>query len=155
MRARDLMSPDVISTTPEATVGEVLRLMRRTGHAGLPVVDTDGRLLGVVTETDMLALLLPEWLHDVRDLSFLPEDFHPLADALHRAAETKIADVSYNRDVHCAEEEDSALEVIRIIVGSRVRRVPVVRKGRLVGLISREDVARAIFDSILQEGSQQ
>jgi CBS domain-containing protein len=152
MRARDVMATDVVSVSPEATVSEALRLMRRTGQLALPVLDPEGQVLGLVTETDLLALLLPRWLEDVGDLSFLPEDFQPLADAVHRAAGETLDGVDYHRDVPCAEEADSVLEVIRIMVEHEVQRVAVVRNGQLVGMIAHEDIARAILDPILGTG---
>lgn len=146
MRARDIMRQPVVTTSLEATAREVALLMRDRGHAGLPVVDEEGRVVGMVTETDLLHLALPRWLEGVGDLSFLPENAGPYLEAFREVADRPLREFLGERPVPVAEEEDSLLEVIRLMTQHRVRRIPVVRESRLTGIITREDVMAALFD---------
>jgi len=155
MRARDLMRRAVATVTPEATVGQVAALMQETGCSGLPVVDDQGRVLRMLTEADLLHLALPEWMEQIGELSFVPEGFEPYAKALAALAQRPLREVLAETSVVVAEEEDPLLEVIRLMAHHGLRRIPVVRDGKLTGILNREDVTAAVFHpGIARAGNQ-
>jgi CBS domain-containing protein len=145
MKAADLMTRDLVTISPGATAREALELMRQHGHAALPVVDEGGRLVGLLTETDLLRLALPRYLEAVGDLSFLPAEYEPYHHAMERIGDVRVREFMEFTDVPVADENDSVVEVARIICESGVRRVPIVRNGVLVGLITRGDLMRVIL----------
>lgn len=117
---REVMTRQVVSVPPEATVDQVIELLLRHQVSGLPVLDEEARLLGVVTEFDLLRALYD---HEIGD--------QPVRDHM-------------TRDPLCVEEDTPLVTVADLMLTSRVRRLPVVRAGRLVGLVSRHDLIRVI-----------
>jgi CBS domain-containing protein len=134
MRARDLMTSPVVTVGPDASVKEAARLLVDHGFAVLPVVDADDRLLGVVTEADLLRNRL---LLDPRGLIHDPPP-EPTAPAPPTVAGVMTTDVlTAVPDTHTAE-------LGRLMVDRHLRAVPVVDGDRLVGIVSRVDVLRTI-----------
>ena len=141
MKVREVMTTDVIVAAPDDQFKDVVERMLSHGVSGLPVVDDDGRLLGVVSETDLLT-----------NEAFADRERGPLAlvgaallghdPGLIRKASSRTArelmtpaavDVAPDDDVHVAA---------RRILDSEVNRLPVVEDGRLVGIVSRQDLLR-------------
>jgi CBS domain-containing protein len=134
MRARDLMTNPVVSVGPDAPVKEAARLLANHGFAALPIVDADDRLLGVITEADLLRNRL---LPDPRDL------IHDRPPEPARTAPPTVAGVMTSEVVTAAPHTHAA-EVGRLMVERHLRSLPVVDGDRLVGIVSRVDVLRTI-----------
>jgi CBS domain-containing protein len=133
------MNREVVSVPRGATVSEVVRLMHATGHGGLPVVDQDGRVLGIATKLAILRLCLPRYAEQIGDVSFLPADFEPFAGRFEHAGEVQIEQVM-EPCPPCVSEETSLGEIAVLMVTKRVRQIPVVRDGKLVGIVGLQDV---------------
>ncbi len=135
LTAREIMTKDVRSATPDNNIRDVASIMRDENTGIVPVVDEERRLLGVITDRDIVMRSVPEG----KDPSRL------------RAAELM------TDDVECATPDDSVHDVIRMMGDNQVRRVPVVdRSDRLVGIISMADIAtRADYDEALQEALEE
>lgn len=129
--ASDVMSRGVKTVLPEQTLREVARLMREENVGIVPVTDAQGRLLGVVTDRDLV----------VRAVS---EDRLP--------SQVRVADIMSSEDLEVATPDDSVHELIELMGRKQVRRIPVVeRDNRLVGIVAMGDIAtRAEFDEELQ-----
>lgn len=134
MRARDLMTSPVVSVGPDAPVKEAARLLVSHGFAVLPVVDANDRLLGVVSEADLLRNRL---LPDPRDL------IHGRPSEPPRPAPPTVGGVM-TTDVLTAVPDTHTAELGRLMVDRHLRAVPVVDRDRLVGIVSRVDVLRTI-----------
>jgi CBS domain-containing protein len=146
MKARDIMTRTVVSVSPEASILQAGELMLRHDISGLPVVDAEGRLAGIVTERDFMRCagacgdVRPRWLEVLIGRA-------ELADGAARRCESRIADVMTRNPVTATE--DMPLEdVVRLMNTHRIKRMPVVRDGRLVGIIARVDLMRALVRSI-------
>jgi CBS domain-containing protein len=140
------MTRHVVSVGPEASVLQAGELMLQHGISGLPVVDADGGLLGIVTERDFMRCagacgdVRPRWLEVVMGRA-------QLGDGAAQRCESRIADVMTHNPVTVTE--DIPIEdVVRLMDTHRIKRVPVVRDGRLVGIIARIDLMRALVRSI-------
>jgi CBS domain-containing protein len=144
MKVQDVMSREVLTVSPETPVHEVARLLSEHHVSGAPVVDADGALLGIVTETDLAHRLAAKvspprsWLRAL--FSAAPAEALDYAKARGRRA----------RDIMTAApvtigEEASLEEAARLLEEKGVRRLPVLRGGRLVGVISRADMLRALL----------
>lgn len=146
MKARDIMTRHVVSVPPEASVLQAGELMLQHDISGLPVVDADGRVLGIVTERDFMRCagtcgeVRPRWLEVVMGRA-------QLGDSAAQRCESRIADVMTRNPVTVTE--DIPIEdIVRLMDTHRIKRVPVVRGGRLVGIIARVDLMRALVRSV-------
>lgn len=118
MKVREIMTRRVIAATEETTAIDLARKVLAGFFSGLPVVDADGQVVGVVTEKDLLVLIADD-----------PRKLH----------ETRAADIMTS-PATCVDEEAGIDEVIALILEKRFVRVPVTRNGVLVGIVSRSDV---------------
>lgn len=144
MVARDIMTTEVVTISEKATAREAAELLLGAPYDAVPVVNEGGRLVGMVSYIELIRLVLPEYLDEV-DLSVLPAS----ADFLPGYSATPIADRQVSsfmrRDpLPQVSINEPVAEVARIMVHENVPRVVVIEDGRLVGIISRGDIVRAI-----------
>jgi CBS domain-containing protein len=144
MTARYLMNRPVVTVGPDANVVEIARLMRDHNISGLPVVDHEKRVLGIVSEGDLLrrheigtAERRSSWWLDL------------LADPIERAKDYTRTRGNLVRDIMSSPaitvDEDATIgEIADTLQRHGIKRVPVVRDGRLVGIISRADVVQLV-----------
>jgi CBS domain-containing protein len=143
MKAADVMTRDVISIEADASVLQAARLMLAKRISGLPVVDATGRLVGIVTEGDFLRRgELDTQRHRPRWLEFLIGPGR-LASEYVKACGRKVHEIM-TPDVHTISEDTPLAEVARIMEKQDIKRVPVVRDGALVGIVSRANLLRAL-----------
>jgi CBS domain-containing protein len=126
---RTIMSTDVVSVGRNTPVREVIELLVAHDVTGLPVVDDDGTLVGIVTEKDIMGLLA-----DGQNMSGRAEDY-------------------MTPHVVCFDEEDDLIAVCECLVANHFRRVPILRWGKLAGIISRRDLIKYIIEPIGDEAS--
>ena len=145
---RQIMSPDPVTVAPDASVEDVVRLLREHELPGLPVVDADGGLLGIVTESDLVIaddegdLHLPHYVELFGGFVFL-EPLRRYESRLQKAAAATARDMM-TADPVTVEADDPARKAARLIADSGHNRLPVVEGGRLVGVITRVDVLGAL-----------
>ncbi|MEA2397024.1 MAG: hypothetical protein QOK25_580 [Thermoleophilaceae bacterium] len=146
---RQIMTPDPVTVAPDATVEQVVRLMRKHELPGLPVVDADGTLRGIVTESDLILsdedgdLHLPHYIELFGGMVFLPESVRRFEERFHKAAAASAADMMTGDPV-TVEADDSARKAGRLIADTGHNRLPVLENGRLVGVVTRVDVLGAL-----------
>jgi acetoin utilization protein AcuB len=138
MIARDLMTPNPLTVTPQATLAEAWDLMRELAVRHVPVTD-DGVLVGMLSDRDLAHVNIPR----VLELQG--------ADALREELATPIIDVM-SSDVICAEPETEVGDVIGLLLEHKIGAVPVVEPGtrEVLGIISYVDVLRALQDLVEQ-----
>lgn len=143
MQVADIMVKEVVTTGPDASVQELAALMLERRISGLPVVDGGGRLLGVVSEGDLIRR--PEidtdrvklgWLRLLLSDEARARDFVKAHGRTAREVMTQPA-ISVAADAPLAE-------VVRLMVRHRIKRLPVLDRGKLVGLLTRADLLRAV-----------
>ena len=141
MKAADVMTRRIISVSPEATILEAIKLMLKHHISGLPVIGRKGKLVGIVTESDFLHR--PEIGTERKRSSWLDALFGPAAGAHDyvRSHGLKVHDVMTRDPVTVAENTPQA---VRIMGAHSVKRLPVMRRGKLVGIVSRADLMLAI-----------
>lgn len=128
--------------TPGAPLKEVALLMAERRISGVPVVDASGELLGVVSEADLLLKHRPNRPRAGRDLvGWVFGDAPPPAELKKRGATT--AAQAMTAPAVTTEPEASLREVATLMLDRRINRLPVVKDGRLVGIVSRADLVRA------------
>ena len=120
---RSVMTMDVIAVGRNATVTEAMELLRKHNVTGLPVVNEDGTVAGIISEKDVL-----EFLHDIDDITYTVEDF-------------------MTRDVVTSNEDANLIDICDLLLKKHFRRVPIVdAEGRLVGIVTRKDIIQYIVD---------
>jgi CBS domain-containing protein len=143
MRAIDVMTSGVVTTDEDASVQTAAKLMAEHGISALPVVDRDRRVIGMVSEGDLLHRTETGterrrawWLDLVAPTSELAADYV-------KSHGNRVADVM-TRDVISVTEETPVADIAILLESNRIKRVPVLRDGRLVGIVSRANLVRAL-----------
>ena len=136
MKARDVMLSPVSTVTPSASVKEVAKLLVEKSISGVPVVAEDGKLLGMISEGDLLhrseagtERRRPCWL------AALVAD-ETLADEYVRSHARKVEDIM-TRKVITASPDTPLHEIATLLERNSIKRVPIVDNDRLVGIVSR------------------
>ena len=147
MQAREIMSTPVLSVAPETPVRDAVQLMLGNHVSGLPVVDARGRLVGVITEADLL-------LKEVE-----PRPTAPVVDwagpwlwferwvGTHRKAEGRTAGEVMTHHVITADEETPVHELAARMVRHQINRLPIVRGREVVGIVTRADILKVFLRS--------
>ncbi len=147
-RIRDIMDTSPATVAPDASVEDVLAALREQQLPGLPVVDEEGRCVGIVTEADLVLpddegdLHLPHYVNLFGGTVFL-ESLHRYEDRLRKAFAASAADMM-TRDPDTVGPDTSVREAARLIHETGHNRLPVVEEGRLVGVVTRLDVLGAL-----------
>ncbi|NOY57131.1 MAG: CBS domain-containing protein [Actinobacteria bacterium] len=145
MRVLDIMTMDVLTTSPSTSLKEAARKMVRAGVSGLPVIDESGELVGIITEADFLEREADRSRRRLLNAMF--KERESVVDA-----ET-VGEVM-TRDPVVIFPEASVTEAARVMAHHHVKRLPVVGAGgKLVGIVSRADVV-AVFtrpDDVIED----
>src|ERR1700739_3459396 len=143
MKAADLMTSFVVAGRPDATIEHAAQLMLQYRISGLPVTDSEGAVLGIVTESDLLrrAEIGTEKRH-ARWVSLLIGPGRLAQEYVH-AHDRRVGEVMTDR-VFSITPETPLVDLVALMETKHVKRVPVVDQGRLVGIVSRADVMAAL-----------
>ena len=123
LTAQQVMRRKVVSVSSNATVEETIRLLRQLDISGAPVVDGDGMLVGIISDFALLGIVYEPEIRTA-----------PVAELM-------------TRDVLTVDEQTPLNEIADLFIRHRIRRVPVVRDGRLVGVVSRPDLLKHVLES--------
>ncbi len=146
MKASDVMTSTVVAAGPDTPVREIARLLLEKGISAVPVVDGGGAPLGMVSEGDLIGrsdaareARRDWWLALLAEGEALSDEFLAHAGSKERTA----------RDIMSAPlvtvgEATEVAEIARLLAAYHIKRVPVVRDGRIVGIVSRADLLRAL-----------
>jgi len=144
MKAHDVMVRDVVSTGPDADVAEAIKLLSEHDVSALPVIDANNKMIGILSEADLLgrnglAHARPWWIE-----TLLPAS--KLADQFAKAHGKKVKEVM-STDLITADEDASLSEVAALLERHRIKRIPIVTDGKLVGIVSRSNLIQALASS--------
>jgi len=146
MQARELMSTQVVIVTPETPVAAIAELLASRGISAVPVVDGDGKPVGIVTEGDLIRRLADRPPGPLDWFLALFGDQKPLLNRFTKAHGAVARDVMSSALITVGEE-DSAERIAELMQTWHVRRVLVLRDGHLAGVVSRADLLRAILNA--------
>lgn len=150
--ARSLMTADVVTVPPDMPVTSLARLLADRGISSAPVVDSHGRLLGVVTEADLLRRLAGTEDLPVGWLQGLFQRSEREARHYARTHGTTAQDVM-TRELVTVKPDATAAHCAHLMETHRIKRLPVVWDGRLAGVMSRSDLLRAVLEPAAKIGS--
>jgi CBS domain-containing protein len=144
--AADIMTAPAIVVRPETNMAEIASLLASKHLSAVPVCHSDNTLAGVVSESDILKPFREAararrdwWLGVIAEGEELPQDF---LDYLRRDTRTA-ADVMV-RHVYTAEEQTTLPRLAELMLSHGIKRLPVLRDGKVVGIVSRADLVAAI-----------
>ncbi len=121
--AREIMTENVVTIKPESSLEEAIELLLLQQISGLPVTDNEGHLVGIVTEFALLAIVYDQKIRQ---------------ESVSKHMTTEVLTI---------EADDPISKITDLCIVHRVRRVPVMENGRLIGLIARRDVLKALYES--------
>jgi len=144
MNASDVMTRDTATLNTDASLGEAIGVMLGRGISGLPIVDQHGNLVGVLTEGDLLRRVevgtserrVFAWWDILRSTGLSAEEYV-------RTHSRTVGDLM-TRDPATITEGTPLEEVVELMERKRIKRLPVVRDGKVVGIVSRADLLRAV-----------
>ena len=144
----DIMDAEPVTVYPEDTVEAVLRVLRENELPGVPVINSGGRCVGIITEADLVMagedadLHLPHYFELFGGFVFL-EPLSHFEDRLRKATAALARDLM-TEDPVTIEPDAPVADAARLISRSKHNRLPVVEHGRLVGVVTRVDVLEAL-----------
>jgi CBS domain-containing protein len=143
MKAADIMTPNPVTVRPQSSITEAIRLMLQRRFSGLPVTDDNGVLVGIVTEGDFLRRVetgtqrkRPRWIEFLIGPGQLASEYA-------HASGHKVHEVM-TRTVQTITEDTPLDQVVKIMERHQVKRLPVLRDGKLVGIVSRANLLHAL-----------
>ncbi len=143
MKAMDVMVRDVVTVKPEADVASAIKLLVEHDISALPVVDDDGEVVGVISEADLVRRTeigtekhRPWWLEALTPGSTLAGEFA-------KAHGLRVSEIM-SSDVISTSEETPLGEIATLLERHRIKRVPMIRDGKLVGIVSRSNLIQAL-----------
>jgi len=152
MKAADVMVRDVVTVGPDDDVAEAIKLLAEHDVSALPVVDDAGTVIGVISEADLVRREeigtekhRPWWLEALTPASTLAEEFA-------KAHGRRVSEVM-STHVVSASEETPLQEIATLLERHRIKRVPILRDGKLVGIVSRSNLIQALASSHPQDAA--
>lgn len=143
MKIKDIMTKDVLTLSPDISAKEAMDILFKEKISGLPVIDKDGKLVGMFTEKDVIRYLLPVYVEQVGKFVYQEDP---------KACKTKLAELKnikvsklMRKEVIATTEDTHLFEAARIIMVNKARRLPVIDKeNRVIGIVARCDVLKAL-----------
>ncbi len=139
MLAKDIMTKDVVTTKKDTPIEEIAKLMLKNRISGIPVVDNANHIIGIVSESDLIYKVKPM----SPSLSYWqsPEKFEK---EYWKITATNAEEIM-TTDVITADEEQTVEELATLMIEKHIKRIPIAKSQKLVGIISRADVIKAIL----------
>jgi CBS domain-containing protein len=145
LKAKDIMTGDVITVKPDTTIEELARILMQNHISGVPVVDAQGRIIGVVTENDLISknsrLHIPTILR-LFD-AYIPLGASKLETDIKRMTATTVNDIS-TKDVITIDSEASVEYIATLMTERKIHLLPVLKEGKLVGIIGKKDLIKGV-----------
>lgn len=148
LTARDIMTRDIITVTEESTIKELARILTSNHISGVPVINDKGKLVGVVTQSDLIfqtkKVHIPTVI-TILDSVFYLENPDKMGEEMKKMAGTKVKDILTSSPITVTEETQLD-EIATIMSEKNFHTLPVVNKDTLVGVIGKKDIIRTLID---------
>ncbi len=146
LKVSDIMTKDVITVSGDTTVKDATALLFKLRISGLPVVDKEKHVIGMITEKDIIAIALPKYIEQLSDFAFVldSEQFTKKVENLDKLL---VKDIM-RKEVLCITEDTPVPEAAKLMITKKVRRIPVLRDNKLVGIVARADIVKEMAREI-------
>jgi len=152
------MTPDPVTVSPDTSVTDVAKLMVEKNIGGLPVVDGSGDLVGIVTESDLIVqdtdVRFPSFVSFLSGYVFVPGSLHRFDEKFRKAVAATAGEVMTERVV-TVDATDSVEHAATLMSHKKLKRFPVLKDGKLVGVLTMADVVKLISRDIPVEGTEE
>lgn len=145
LKAKDIMTKNVVTVETTTTIVELAHILMKHQISGTPVIDDNGNLIGIVTESDLInknsKLHIPTILR-LFD-AFIPLGISKLEQDLKKMAASTVGEI-FTKEVITVDEEMSMEDVATIMTEKKIHLLPVLKEGKLAGIIGKKDIIRSI-----------
>ncbi len=149
IKVKDVMTRNVATLSKDMSVKEAAQLLVEKGIGGAPVVDEEGRVIGVVSESDLIMedvkLHFPTFIHLLDGIIYL-ESLKAFEEKLRKAVAVKVEDVMTKKVITVTEDTDIE-DAATLMIDKGISRIPVVKEGKLVGMVTKRDIVKSIARS--------
>jgi CBS domain-containing protein len=148
MRVKEIMKTNVLTIFPETTYFEAAKLMYKNNFSGLPVIDSNGKLIGMLSEKDLFKALYPNYIEFIQN----PESYFNHEEQEQKILEIRNTPISLymSKKIISISPETSVLAAGGIMLAHHIHRLPVLEKNKLVGIVTREDIYKTILKNYLK-----
>ena len=142
MLVKEIMTKNVISVSPNTPLKEVGRILKEKRISGIPVVDDDGNIAGIITVTDILKMLqeIYQWQELEKSTTGLN-----ISDLVGREELNKKVKDVMTKNVYTLDENKNISEVMRLMFTNKIHTIPITKDDKLVGIIGKRDLVFASF----------
>jgi CBS domain-containing protein len=149
LTVRDIMQANVVTVGPRTTVRELAAILAEHKISGVPVVDEENHILGMVSEADVILqdaeFHFPYYIQFLESVIYL-QSMAKFEERFRKAFGSKVTDVM-SKEVVEISPEGTVYDAATMMADHKVNRLPVVEDGTLVGIVTRGDIVRAIAES--------
>lgn len=151
MKVKEFMIRDVVKAHPNDRVRDVMQVLVDRKIGGVPICSEDGKLIGMVSDGDILRAIKPIEHRFYNYLVYMAfDEGQDMGTRLGNLAETEIINIAKTRDIICVSEDDDMEKAVALLSEHHFKKLPVIDRNRhIVGVISRGDIIRKIQTSII------
>ncbi len=147
--AKDIMSKNLITVTPETTIAELAAILTENGINGAPVVDSSQKLLGVVTENDLV--FQKKKVHIPTILNFLDafiylESPEKMKKEMQKISGTRVKNI-FSTPAITVAEDTSIDEIATLMIEKNIHTIPVMKAEKLVGIVGKGDIIKTLMNT--------
>jgi CBS domain-containing protein len=157
IKVGEAMTTDPITVHPEMEVTEIAKVMIDNNIGGLPVVDHHGSLIGIVTESDLVVqdseVNFPRFVSFLSGYVFVPGSLHRFEEKFRKAVAATARQVMTD-DIVTIDADESVEDAATMMTKKKLKRFPVMKDGKLVGMITMADIVKLISRDIPVEGDE-
>lgn len=149
MQVKDFMITEIFTVKPTNTIKDLLTILHSNRIGGVPVINDDGNLMGMISDGDILRYLSPKPI-GFADLVYIIEDGE-MEDVLREKLQTKVKEIMTKRNILYASPGDDFETAIRLLSKHRFKKLPVINhENKVVGVLSRGDIIRSIAGKMIE-----
>jgi len=155
MLVKEIMNTNIRTASPDSSISEVAMTMCFNKISGMPVVDDDNAVVGIISEKDILRAMYPnvdEYMGNGMDTGRV--NFEELESEYRDLINLSVSDLM-TKHVYTVSPQEPILRAVSVMCVNMIRRIPVAKDGKLVGIISMGDVHKAIFQKNINSNLQQ
>lgn len=145
LKAKDIMVTEVMTATEDQTVDQIIQMLMDNNVSGLPVVDEEMHVVGIVTEGDLIyrskKLEIPRYF-TILDSYIFFDNTKKMEEQIHKMVGYRVKEIM-TKDVITVDVEDTVEDIATVMTRKNINRVPVTKKDQLVGIVTRRDIIRA------------
>jgi len=146
MRAKDIMTGDVLVARPGDSIEKAARILLENKISGIPVVDADNKVLGIISEQDLMIrageFKVPFYITLFDSIIFLENPLR-ISKYIKKYTASRVEEAMTSR-VEVVDENEEISKIVEIMQDKKINRVPVVRHGKLVGIVTRNDILKSM-----------